>query len=278
MFVSDKLAFVELHKTGGSHIGRWLARTVPGEQIGKHNRLPRELQDRFVIGSVRNPWDWYVSLWAYGCSGRGSVWKQTTDGTSLRYYRHALPSEMGHSPGLARIWRQWQNDRRKDRAGWQDTYADADDPERFRRWLTRVLDPSYSLDLREGYGFSWVPRVAGLMTYRYLKLFTSVGERLYTAAPPEPIQLPALFDELGFIDGFVRMEQLEPELVAAIEAAGVELSAQDRQAILDSGREKTNTSSRRPAAYYYDAATSELVAQREAAIIERHGYAPPAPA
>ncbi len=40
MFVSDKLVFTELHKTGGTHIYSWLSRLIGGEQRGKHNRVP----------------------------------------------------------------------------------------------------------------------------------------------------------------------------------------------------------------------------------------------
>ncbi|MEL6301920.1 MAG: hypothetical protein AAFV47_02980 [Pseudomonadota bacterium] len=274
MYISEKLAFVELHKTGGSHIGRWLAKTLPGEQIGKHNRLAPEHYDKFVVGSVRNPWDWYVSLWAYGCSSRGSVWKQTTDAPNLAYYRRSLHREMGRRrTGPAIALRQWLNDRQKPRNEWQRTYSDPNDPAAFQRWLKMMLNPGRSLDLREGYGFSWVAEQAGLMSYRYIKLFTSIGDALYQTKHQEPIDV--LIDRLGFVDAFVRTEQLEPDLVAAIEAAQIELSSEQRTAILESGAQKTNTSDRRSAGFYYDPATIKLVAERERVIIERHGYTPP---
>lgn len=273
MYLSEKLAFVELHKTGGSHIGRWLANTLPGEQVGKHNRLAVAQQSKFVIGSIRNPWDWYVSLWAYGCSERGSVWKQTTDAPRLRYYRESLPREMGMTPGLGRLWTQWQNDRSKPRAEWQSSYANSDDPECFRRWLKLALDPERALDLREGFGFSWIARSAGLLTYRYVKLFTNIGESLYdTDVDSTP---DALIDEMGFVDAFVRTENLENDLVAAIDAAGVALDDSQRAAILESANNKTNTSKRRSAGFYYDAETLQLIAERERTIITRHGYTPP---
>ncbi|MEL7310231.1 MAG: hypothetical protein AAFN07_01860 [Pseudomonadota bacterium] len=275
MYLSEHLAFVELHKTGGSHIGRWLAKTVPGEQVGKHNRLPEAHQGKFVIGSVRNPWDWYVSLWAYGCSSRGSVWRQTIDAPNLNYYRSSLHNEMGQPPGLVRIIRQWLNDRKKPRDAWLNTYTNVDDPKGFRQWLGMIMDAKRALDVREGYGFSTLPGTSGLMTYRYLKLFTNIGCRLYERPGHDVLRPEQTFEQFGFIDDFVRMENLEPDLVAAIRKSGFTLTREQESAILASSKKKTNTSERRPVGFYYDAETLALVARREAFVIERHGYEPP---
>ena len=66
MFVSEKIVFLELHKTGGSHIGHLLSSLLEGEQVGKHNTLKDLYRNRTILGSIRNPWDWYVSLWPMG--------------------------------------------------------------------------------------------------------------------------------------------------------------------------------------------------------------------
>ena len=72
MFVAQGLIYLELQKTGGTHIRRLLERYTGGKPVGKHNRLPAGSDADFIIGSIRNPWDWYVSLWAYGVTQRPS--------------------------------------------------------------------------------------------------------------------------------------------------------------------------------------------------------------
>ena len=75
MFVSEKLLYIELPKTACSQIRDLLKHLVGGQNIGKHNRPSEELvsSERVIIGSIRNPWDWYVSLWAFGCDQKGSL-------------------------------------------------------------------------------------------------------------------------------------------------------------------------------------------------------------
>lgn len=277
MFISQKLIFVELHKTGGTHIGRWLQNLVGGEQSGKHNRVPAELQDRFVIGSIRNPWDWYVSLWAYGCSGQGSVRHQSTRGIDLRYCREQLPREMGKvrlTPGewTAQLLADW----RKPVAAWQESYRDPDSPAAFRSWLHLLLDPKHSLDIGEGYGFSPLARCHGLLTYRYLKLFTNLGERLYSdRSLGTATGIATAWEKFAFVDHIVRNEQLESDLMESLERAGIDLSDNQKQQLIAARNEKINASKRRETGYYYDQASIDLVAEHEAFIIARHGYRAP---
>ena len=277
MFVSEKLVFIELHKTGGTHIGRWLAKLVGGEQIGKHNRVPPELWDRFIIGSVRNPWDWYVSLWAYGCGGEGSVHQQTTRRVDLHYLSRQLHSEMGaRRLGPVEWGRQLWRDARKPVDAWRAVYRDHTDAGAFRRWLRLIMDPERRFDMGEGYGFSPVARRFGLMTYRYLKLFTRLGPMLYQDQALGTLDgIQQAWEKQQLVNFIIRNERLEPDLLEALSQAGCALSEADSGALRAGRGARTNASKRLPVAHYFDEASVRLVADREAFVIARHGYLPP---
>ncbi|PSO70695.1 MAG: hypothetical protein BRC42_09380 [Cyanobacteria bacterium QS_1_48_34] len=73
MFVSEKVVFVELHKTGCIHIRNALKEVLGGEFVGKHNQVSSDLftKGKIFLGSIRHPWEWYISLWAFGCDNQG---------------------------------------------------------------------------------------------------------------------------------------------------------------------------------------------------------------
>lgn len=277
MFVSDSIVFTELHKTGGTHIGKWLSRLSDGQQIGKHNRIPQALRDRFILGSVRNPWDWYVSLWAFGCSGQGSVHRQVTRRLDLPYLRRQLAPEMGrHRIGPRIALRQLWQDAIKPAGTWRMTYRDSSDAIAFRRWLAMILDPVRRFDVAEGFGFSPVSDWAGLMTYRYLKLFSHLDERLYTeSALATPAGTRQLWEQHRLVDFVIRTEHLEDDLMRALALAGVPLNDIQRRQLEEARNRKTNASKRLPMAHYYDAAAVALIAEKEALIIDQYEYRPP---
>ena len=69
MIVTDKLVFVHLPRTGGTFVSEVIAKFFPSaREIGHHlprERLPREYSHLPVLGTVRNPWEFYVSLYHY---------------------------------------------------------------------------------------------------------------------------------------------------------------------------------------------------------------------
>lgn len=276
MFVSNKVVFVELHKTGGTHIGKWLQTLVGGEQVGKHNRIPPLLWDRFVIGSIRNPWDWYVSLWAYGCAGSGSVRKQSCRLVDLRYCWDELPHEMGRKWLSPNQWaRQTISDVSKPIARWRNAYRDSESPEAFREWLCLLLDSRRRFDIGEGYGFSPISTQAGLLTYRYFKLFTKLGDELYSdTSLSSSERLSDVWNERRLVSFLVRNENLEEDLLMALDTAGVALSDDQKVTLLNARNNKLNASNRRATNFYYDQETIELVASRERFIAVQHGYFP----
>jgi hypothetical protein len=83
MIFTPRLIYIHMPKTGGmwvAHVLRNIANghKVPGVQRhGRREDVPPELLDgRTLIGSVRDPWSWYASLWQH--LGNGS------DGPHLR--------------------------------------------------------------------------------------------------------------------------------------------------------------------------------------------------
>ncbi|MDM7859633.1 hypothetical protein QTP81_03300 [Alteromonas sp. ASW11-36] len=274
MFVSKPLIYTELHKTAGSHIGKLLAKYVGGEQVGKHNRIPGELRDNFVLGSIRNPWDWYVSLWGYGCDNRGSVYLQSTRGTSWRYTLRQLPREMGlHRISLGRASRQLMHDFNKPVSEWQAVYQDVNDVSGFRKWVKLMFNPDRALDIGEGYGFSSFSQQAGLLSYRFFKLFTSLDQEIYKPTLQTDLSsLVKVWQERGFIDAFVRQENLEEDFLNALEQANIELSDAQKSEIRAARSNKTNTSSRKSANHYYDEETANIILEREKFIVQQFDY------
>jgi len=68
MLATDEFVFVHLPKTGGAFL-RWaIQETMDARDCGQHpsyRQVPPEFSHLPAVCFERNPWDWYVSLWAY---------------------------------------------------------------------------------------------------------------------------------------------------------------------------------------------------------------------
>ena len=128
--VSEKLVYLELQKTASTLIGVVLSDVIDAEvRAPKHGSLPEDCRSKFVVGSVRNPWDYYVSLWSFGCQGEGGMHRRATH-RKLRETARQLPKV---APLLHEL--------RKPAPWWRDVYSEPHTPEQFRQWLQRVHDP-----------------------------------------------------------------------------------------------------------------------------------------
>jgi len=266
VFISDELVFVELHKTGCTHIGKLLASLINGAQRGKHNPPPPVLinSDRNFLGSVRNPWDWYVSLWSYGCDHKGLVYSHSVRPLSPEEQRAALPAAFINTTGT-----QSRRYIRKPEE-WKRCYSGTKSATAFRDWLHMMNDENYWHDFGEGYGTSPVSNFAGLLSYRYLNLFCR-----HVAATINSIDDIKAYEEKNcFIDYFIRMEHLEDDFIAALKSCNIHINESQKQSIFST--QKTNTSSKRnEVAYYYDNETLKLVRERESLIIDKFSYTEP---
>ena len=298
MLISDPLVFIELQKTGSTHIKGLLKKIVGGTNDGKHNVPTAELlaAGKPFIGSVRDPWSWYLSLWSYGCLQKGELYERLTNPKKWRKLLEKgegegegegtdddaadepaadeTASEAGAAPAKADAGKgkgktlppEFTPERAK--SFW---YADPDNAEAFREWLRAVLavQPLRKV-LEAGYGKSPVSKLGGLMTFRYFTLFTRGGEQIDKSVATHEA-LKKYDADNCFVAHFVRNESLAEDLIKAIEGCGVALG--DEQLQMIRGAKKTNVSNRpHGPEHYYDAASTQLVARRERFIIEKFGY------
>jgi hypothetical protein len=268
LFVNDRLIYLQLQKTGCTHVANLLAKLIGGRQVGKHNRLPNGLRQsgRIIVGSIRSPWDWYVSLWGFGCDSAGGLAGRLTGTRSLR----------GH--GLMRMplgyLRSLVNDWARPRSKWAHLYADVRDPRLFREWLAMIHDPRNRFALGEAYAQSPMSAFSGFLTYRYAFLYGADLDSLYSRATGTPERLSGWLARQCRLDCVIRKEHLEEDLISALRRAGIECSDERIRLVRTAGR--TNASSRRPELdFYYDAATVALVGDRDRQIVEMYGYCPP---
>lgn len=281
MVIAERLVYVQLQKTGNSHIAKLLEQAIAGRQQGRHERPDHyeRYRDRCIVGSVRNPWDWYVSLWAYCCSGRGTWYATTARWRSWKlayHYRLATSGEGNSGPLARRALASFCRNVTKPVSRWQTVYADYRNPELFRTWLGLIFADSRKYDLGDGYGISPVSRSAGLLTFYYLKLHSRDVTPLYADRRLADPHVLRKFDaENNVLDYVIRTERLEDDLIHALSSAGYDLTEEQEADIRRAGAKKFNTSEHLPPAFYYDRETIELIRQRDRLIVDKYGYEGP---
>lgn len=282
MLISDKLLYLELPKTACSHIRNLLKYLVGGKLDGKHNRLPHhwENQNKMIVGSIRNPWDWYVSMWAFGCDSKGILFERLTSrklkGNGLLGDYKNIPLDIFLLFLIENIMKP-VND-------WKRLYSDARDPHLFREWLSLILDVDSNRKycFGDGYAFSPVSSFAGIYTYYYLSLFSREFLALFEDDIDNIDKLQVFDSKNNILNEIIKVENLERDLIRILEKLNFkdtpELRADIRSfkpPLFKDSNSQSNSSSRvRDVGYYYDRETSDLIAKREKFIIEKYGYSP----
>ena len=274
MIVTDRLIYLRLQKTASRHIADLLVDLYDGERRGQHRPLADRCHGRVVIGSIRNPWDWYLSLWAFGCAGRGQLFDQVT--RPRRAWAHLRRRRTWKSAD-AITFRARQALVTTARAHrWRHTYGDPSDVDRFRRWLRLILKSDQFQMLIPPRTRHRLGDFAGFMTHRYCNIFFDPSVWRDARFRIEGLDaLRAVDRDRNVVDRVVHVENLEADLIDSLRAAGHEVPPETESKILAAAHKPAHKSSHGDAAGYYDQETSELIATRERFIIEKYGYASP---
>ncbi len=256
---SEKLVYLELQKSASTLIGSILMNLFDAKKIlPTHGLLPDDCRSKFVVGSVRNPWAYYVSLWSFGCEGNGGMRRRSTQ-RELKAAARRLPSV---GPLLHEI--------RKPAPAWRAVYAEPHTPEQFRRWLAQVHDPDRTAEFEPSIGSSRFRHVAGFATYRYCRLYADDFEGILAA--PTTARIERTLEASYLPQAMIRTEHVGDDLLAAVRAAGYDVDDVLEKEVRGRTAKPVNRSEHLPYTAYYDEASIELVAERDAIVIARHGY------
>lgn len=268
MFHCDQLLYIQMQKTGCTHITSLLSHLFDGSQSGIHHPATQDqiANTHYCVSSIRNPWDWYLSLWTYGAQGNGALMKRLTQKKLGASLKKAMKNPKKNYHKLI-------YELSKDASLWKNVYTDSDSPELFRSWLKLIHNPDNSHILGEGYGATNIAGFCGFMTYRYLYLCCQNVNELKTRTIANYDDLVNFDNNNCYIDFFVRQESLEDTLCEILEKVRP-LKPEERAFIY--GAKKSNTSRRKLLITdYYDNESIELIHHRDRLLIEKFKYSPP---
>jgi hypothetical protein len=253
MIEYDRFIYLDVYRTGSSHVLKLLAEVTGRKPVRFHRHASLTKGRRFgftsgklVFTTVRNPWDWYVSLWAHGADGKSAI---------RRYLDASLKAS-----DIARLY-----DQKEPAAA-------------FRRWLAALNDPDFlNRIMAEHLPQSGLAPVIGLYSYRFLRVTTRFPRLLLRKglinAPEDAV---AHLRRLKAYSEVLRTERLDEDFAAFAAARQAELGflADAAERVRRAAAAHANTSTRRLASYrdYYDADSAKLVARRDPLFLSEFGY------
>lgn len=262
MLIGDNFIYFELQKTASSQIRKVFSKTksLNYSIYGIHNSYyevpPSVLGDfknKIKIGSVRNPWDWYVSLWAWGCKKQGIYKNLAQTPRNIEGLRFFMTSPM-----------TYLNQRKE----WKKLYSDPHNKENFQLWLNKLLvEKKYAVG--DGYTNNPINETSGYLTYHYLKLHT-LDFNIKSRSLNSIMEIEDFDNEENFLDAVIKTEEFDNNIQTALVKLG--LLEKEVAVAMSLSQGKGNPSKHADYEYYYDEQTINLVNNKEKFIIDKYGY------
>ena len=269
MFISDRLCFLELGKTGCSYIREVLSENIlQGNLTHIHDTIDSELlnSNRFFLGSIRNPFDWYVSLWAFGCLHKKKD-PLYSNLTSRRINPFRLSSI--NKNYLKKI-KFISNQLIKNVGINKKLYSDPLNVDNFREWIKMILKKKNKNQLGEHYAISNTNKFIGYMTFHYLLRFIKPN-KLYMLFNNEINNYEDLknFDKnFNFIMSMLKFESIDQDLINIFNKLNIPINKTvilQKKAVNKSVRLKNTMD-------YYNDETIKIVRQNDSLIFEKYRY------
>ena len=269
MFISDKICFVELGKTGCSYIRKVLDQNIKLGKLTKiHDQISNDLLNskKLKIGSIRNPLDWYISLWSFGClmKKKDPLYSNLT---SLRVNPKRLNNIKNNKiKKLVFLFDQFKKDISQNK----DLYSDPYKIINFRNWIKLLFNDKKKNFISEQYSISNTNKFIGYMSFHYLIKFTNFNShyKLYDGSLDNYDDVKKFYFKNSFIDYFILFEDMNNSLINLFNQIG---SSLDKDELLN--LKPVNKSYRLSSIdEYYDNETKEMVKYFDALIFELHNY------
>lgn len=254
MIEYEHFIYLDVYKTGSTHINNLLKQITLAPEIrrNRHASLTKVRPftwkgGKLIFATVRNPWDWYVSLWAYG---------HTKENPLYGHIKQALGKR-----ALNRLY-------------------DMDNPKvAFPLWLSSIHDPAFLAKILAGHRMpsSGLMDFMGFYTYRFMRVTLPYPELLlrglFIRSVDGAIRMQRRF---ATYDVMMKSETLDEEFADFV--AKYRQRCGFTQEAVDLVRERAehhkNASNRTLPSYrdYYTDELRDLVARRDRLFIDLFGY------
>ena len=269
MFISNELCFLEFGKTGCSYIREVLSENIQeGFLTTAHDTINEDLlkSNCLFIGSIRNPLDWYVSLWAYGCLKRKKD-PLYSNLTSRRINPFRLSSiNKNYLKKTKFIYDQFFKNINQNKSLYSDPY----NVKKFREWIKIILKHPNKNQLGEQYALSNTNKFIGYMTFHYLVRFINPKKlhKLFNNEINNYEDLKNFDIKYNFIKSMIKFENIDKNILNVFNQANITV---DKKKIFE--KHPVNLSRRlKNAMDYYDDETIKLVHQNDQLIFEKYKY------
>tara|TARA_Y100000590_G_scaffold426042_1_gene534647 strand:+ start:2299 stop:3087 length:789 start_codon:yes stop_codon:yes gene_type:complete len=260
-----------MHRTGSTLLVELLNKYVPnGKIVGVHERPGQDIykSNRFFLGSIRNPWEWYVSAWSFGCVKRGGLYKRLAL-KRIHFKNLGFKTKPLLAPYifLQQFWRPLSL--------WRKLYNDPKSIKNFREWLKLLLGGTRIHDIGEGFDFSSINKFSGLMTYRYLVFYSSNIKSLYNNSLTSFEDLEEFDKKNNILNYTIRNESLEKNFFDVLLKLNIKISEKEKDNINNLKRGKWGVWRDKKLEDFYDDECLELIEQKEKLIINKYKYKKP---
>ena len=272
MFISNKLIYCHLQKTAGTHLRKLFAKYFleSDKKKSKHSNLGvLKLNNEFVVGSIRNPLRWYLSLWAYGCQGKGKLMSNFFGDYSLKNLffisrdvslRENLKSFKLNKNFYKSVWFFVT----KNPKNFRFLYSDINNIDNFRIWLNLIINTDYGKFISgQGYFKNNTSSFCGFLTYRYLLMYCK--NFLFTNNIENYKELVSFHNENLLPNKMIRMERIFEDFLEVLEVNKI---GYNKKELANHFKQKTNSSKELEIENYYDDKLRELVYLKDKLIFD----------
>jgi hypothetical protein len=254
MIEYKKFIYLDVYKTGSTHINFLLKKIVKEKpvRVKRHSSITKGRPftgkgGKLVFATVRNPWDWYVSMWAYG---------HTVENPLYEHIKKAFGQEK-----LNELY-------------------EMDNPSvAFPKWLRAMHDQEFLAKALKGHRLpsSGLMPFMGFYTYRFMRVTMPYPE-IFLRKPfiNSMDSAVAAHRRWKMYDVLMRSETLDQEFADFAAKHGPELGFSDRAVdVIEKQSDKHRNVSKRTLDSYRDYYTDELrdlVASRDRFFIDLFGY------
>ena len=266
MFLTDQICYSDMHKTGSVAVNKWLKELFPHGYLRHHEKLSPELiaSDRIKFGTYRDPRDFYVSLWSYGCkSGKKSG--PYCNLTSYRPFK-SLATSNNLMGAISALVKKTMVSLSFDRGRMLQLYSDANDPQLFREWLKVVLDPKFASVLSGSYYYSGVYQWCGLYTWYMLLFYFEEMDTVYKGGLKTLRDFEDFVQQNCYIDQFLRTSHLLQDFKLLMTSQGLVDETNPKLIGIEDKHYNTSKSKKLTRSDFYNSDLEMLIEKRDSMI------------